>query len=414
MFAKGASSQFKSRALIIFVIGFVTMYFSGCFGTDIINVIQTPITEKLGCTATQAVLGWTIGGYSVIAIAFVFSTIIMKSGVRGFTTISFFIMAVGALLVGVGYNMNSVAVITIGGFLLKNFLQALQLSVFQVVARWFRQTRGFLLGLLGAAFALDNSTSSTGLTFLYNGLGFTGMMVVAAVILAVLGVLTFMFVRTAPEEIGLTVDGLADQGAAEEAPAPAAEFKSRWTLGSLLAVRESWCIMIGIGVFNLTLQAVISQFFNSLLEMGLDSATCMTYMVVFGLLGIAMSPVYGKLVDKLGAPRTGVVAAVLYCVSVAGFCFGIPVLGALGLAFFVASPILQPALTMYVFGGREYQAANRYLMIVVNIIAACGIPFMTIFKDVTGSFQMAYYVLLVLNVIVFLLMLMCRKTYAED
>ena len=57
MFAKGASVQFKTRALIILIISFVTMYFSGCFGTDIINVIQNPIMEKLGCTATQAVLG---------------------------------------------------------------------------------------------------------------------------------------------------------------------------------------------------------------------------------------------------------------------------------------------------------------------------------------------------------------------
>lgn len=52
MFAKGASVQFKTRALIILIISFVTMYFSGCFGTDIINVIQSPIMEKLGCTAT--------------------------------------------------------------------------------------------------------------------------------------------------------------------------------------------------------------------------------------------------------------------------------------------------------------------------------------------------------------------------
>ncbi|MCD8085222.1 MAG: hypothetical protein LUF28_02645, partial [Clostridiales bacterium] len=172
MFAKGASSQFKTRALILLVIGFVTMYFSGCFGTDIINVIQNPIMEKLGCTATQAVLGWTIGGYSVILLSFFFSTIIMKKGIREFATACFIIMAVGAVLVGVGYNIGGgagSALIIVGGFLLKNFLMGLQVSVFQMVALWFNQTRGFALGLMGAAFALDNATSSTGLSMLYNG-----------------------------------------------------------------------------------------------------------------------------------------------------------------------------------------------------------------------------------------------------
>lgn len=417
MFAKDASKQFKTRALIILIISFITMYCSGMFGTDIINVIQNPIMEKLGISATQSVLGWTVGGYTVIFIAFLFSTIIMKRGVRGFATISFIIMAGGALLVGLGYSIGSSLVITIGGFLLKNFLLALQLSVFQVVARWFLKTRGFVLGLMGAAFALDNSTSSSGLTLLYNGLGFNGMIFVAAGILVVLGMVFFLFVRTAPEELGLTVDGLdadASVQSVQEQPEENKGFVSKWTLGKLLKVKESWCIMIGIGVFNMTLTAVISQFFNSLMGMGVELGSCMTYMLIFGLLGIVMSPIYGKLVDKIGAPKTGVVAALLYLVAVAGFCFKIPVVAALGLTFFVGAPVLQPALTMHVFGGREYQSTNRYLSIIINIIGACGIPFMTIINDLTGSFTLAFYVLLALNALVLLMMLVCRKTYVEE
>ncbi|MCD8161071.1 MAG: MFS transporter [Clostridiales bacterium] len=404
--------------MILLVIGFVTMYFSGCFGTDIINVIQNPIMEKLGCTATQAVLGWTIGGYSVILLSFFFSTIIMKKGIREFATACFIIMAVGAVLVGVGYNIGGgagSALIIVGGFLLKNFLMGLQVSVFQMVALWFNQTRGFALGLMGAAFALDNATSSTGLSMLYNGLGFTSMMMVTAVILVALGVVTFLFVRTAPQEVGLTPDGLPVQAPADghEEQGPQ-EFQSKWTLGKLLKLKESWAIMIGMGVFSLTLAAVISQFFNSLMSMGLEMSTCSMYMLIFGLLGIVMSPIYGKMVDKLGAPKAGVVCAVLYLVSIAGFAFKIPVVAALGLTFFVGSPVIQPALTIHVFGGREYQSANRYLSIGVNLIAACGVPFMTIFFDATGSYQMAYYVLLALNAVVVLLMLTCNKSYADD
>ncbi|MCD8341752.1 MAG: MFS transporter [Clostridiales bacterium] len=418
MFAKEASSKFKRRAFIFLIIGFITMYFSGCFGTDIINVVQNPIMEKLGCTATQAVLGWTIGGYSVILLSFFFSTIIMKKGVREFATACFVIMAVGALLVGVGYNIGGgagSALIIVGGFLLKNFLMGLQVSVFQVVALWFNQTRGFVLGLMGAAFALDNATSSTGLSMLYNGLGFTNMMMVAAAILVALGIVTYLFVRTTPQELGLTPDGLPEQtpaGGQEEQGAQ--EFQSKWTLGKLLKLKESWAIMLGIGVFNLTLAAVISQFFNSLMSMGLELSTCSLFMLIFGILGIVMSPIYGKLVDVLSAPRAGVVCAILYLVSVAGFAFQIPIVAALGLTFFVGSPVIQPALTIHVFGGREYQAANRYLSIVINLIAACGIPFMTIFYDATGSYQMAYYVLLALNVAALVLMLTCNKTYGDD
>lgn len=438
MFAKSASPKFKAKATLLLLISFLTMYASAMMGSDIINVVQNPIMKELGCSATQAVFGWTIGGYTIIFIAFLFSTIIMKKGVRGFAGLSFFILALGAFLVGLGYSMKSVAIISLGGFLLKNFVQAIQLCVFQVVAGWFCETRGLVLGLMGAAFALDSSTASSGMTLLYSSVGFTGMMMILAVILLALGAVTFLFVRTRPQECGLTVDGLPKENAKTQEKAEEAEkaeiqardggnaakaqardgsnaaHQSRWTLGKLIRIKESWCIMIGIGIFNMTLTAVVTQFFNSLMGMGLKMGTCMTYMVIFGLLGIVTAPIFGKLVDSIGAHMTGVLLALLFVLTVCGFAFHISLLAAAGLAFFVGTPILQPALTMSIFGGAEYQATTRYFSIVINLIAACGIPFMTIFLDLTGSHQMAYYVLLVMNVIALLLMAICNKTYVEE
>lgn len=438
MFAKSASPKFKAKATLLLLISFLTMYASAMMGSDIINVVQNPIMKELGCSATQAVFGWTIGGYTIIFIAFLFSTIIMKKGVRGFTGLSFLILALGAFLVGLGYSMKSVAIISLGGFLLKNFVQAIQLCVFQVVAGWFCETRGLVLGLMGAAFALDSSTASSGMTLLYSSVGFTGMMMILTVILLALGAVTFLFVRTRPQECGLTVDGLPEKNAETQEKAEEAEkaeiqardggnaakaqardgsnaaHQSRWTLGKLIRIKESWCIMIGIGIFNMTLTAVVTQFFNSLMGMGLKMGTCMTYMVIFGLLGIVTAPIFGKLVDSIGAHMTGEILALLFVLTVCGFAFHIPLLAAAGLAFFVGTPILQPALTMSIFGGAEYQATTRYFSIVINLIAACEIPFMTIFLDLTGSHQMAYYVLLVMNVIALLLMAICNKTYVEE
>lgn len=416
MFAKSASPKFKAKATLLLLISFLTMYASAMMGSDIINVVQNPIMKELGCSATQAVFGWTIGGYTIIFIAFLFSTIIMKKGVRGFTGLSFLILALGAFLVGLGYSMKSVAIISLGGFLLKNFVQAIQLCVFQVVAGWFCETRGLVLGLMGAAFALDSSTASSGMTLLYSSVGFTGMMMILTVILLALGAVTFLFVRTRPQECGLTVDGLPEKNAEtqEKMERTDAVHQSRWTLGKLIRIKESWCIMIGIGIFNMTLTAVVTQFFNSLMGMGLKMGTCMTYMVIFGLLGIVTAPIFGKLVDSIGAHMTGVILALLFVLTVCGFAFHIPLLAAAGLAFFVGTPILQPALTMSIFGGAEYQATTRYFSIVINLIAACGIPFMTIFLDLTGSHQMAYYVLLVMNVIALLLMAICNRTYVEE
>lgn len=148
MFVKGASSKYKIKAIILIVIGFVTMYCTGMFGSDIINVIQNPIMEHLGCSATSAVLGWSIAGYTLLVATYFFSTIIMKWGPHKFATLCLVIMAAGAALVGVGYSMKSVIIIAIGGILLRNFAVALQTCTFQVVAGWFNKTRGFVFGIL--------------------------------------------------------------------------------------------------------------------------------------------------------------------------------------------------------------------------------------------------------------------------
>lgn len=92
------------------------MYCTGMFGTDIINVIQNPIMEKLGCSATSAVMGWSIAGYTGACGNLFFSTIVMKWGPRKFATLCLMIMVAGAACVGVGYNLNSVLLLQLGEF----------------------------------------------------------------------------------------------------------------------------------------------------------------------------------------------------------------------------------------------------------------------------------------------------------
>ena len=52
--------------------------------------------------------------------------------------------------------------------------------------------------------------------------------------------------------------------------------------------------------------------------------------------------------------------------------------------------------------------------VIANLIGACAIPFMTVLYDATGGYALAYNILLVMNIVAFVLMLVCRKTYAED
>lgn len=101
-------------------------------------------------------------------------------------------------------------------------------------------------------FALDNSTSSTGLTMLYNNLGFGGMIAVATGVMVAIGLVTLIFLRNTPEECGLTVDGIESEEthAETENATEVSKAPSRWTLKRFLTTKESWYLGITIGVFS--------------------------------------------------------------------------------------------------------------------------------------------------------------------
>lgn len=119
------------------------------------------------------------------------------------------------------------------------------------------------------------------------------MITAGAALMFVIGIATYLFVRNTPEEYGLTMDGVENKKIKQE-ESEAEEFKSKWTLGKLLSKKETWCIALTIGVLTMTLTCVVTQFFNSLMSMGVEAGNCMKYMVIFGMLGIVMSPIYGK------------------------------------------------------------------------------------------------------------------------
>lgn len=100
MFEKHASSAFKKHAIGIIILGCLAMYFSCCLTTDALNVIQPAFVEKFGWSYSDISTPFTIGGYILIGLAFVYSTILMKNGTRIFGTVSFGAMALGTMIIG--------------------------------------------------------------------------------------------------------------------------------------------------------------------------------------------------------------------------------------------------------------------------------------------------------------------------
>ena len=419
MFEKEASPKFRSRTLWIIITGFLAMYLTSAISQDCINVIQPVFMEKFRMNSTQVTMPVTIGAYVVIIAAFFYSTIIMKKGVRIFGVICSIILAVSTALVGLAYNLEGTAAVvlmSIGLFLSRAFVMAVQLCVMQVCANWFMTTRGRVMGIIMAGCALDNATAQTIAKKMAAAIGFGATYYVIAALLLVMAVLIYLFFVTTPEEAGLTPDGI-ERPEKELEKLEEGEYHTKWTLKKLLSIPESWILMIGFGIYSMVITCSIAVFSIRMDEVGISPALYGVLLLVAGVCGILAGPIYGIIIDKLGAPKAGAILGICDMLMMVGLAMANarriwPVyLAAFGVAMMAGTPAVQPALTIHVFGPKEYQAANRYLNIVINLISACALLYMSVIHDMTGSYTLAYVIMTVLCAVSAVAMMGIKNTH---
>lgn len=419
MFEKEASPKFRSRTLWIIITGFISMYLTSAISQDCINVIQPAFMEKFGMNSTQVTMPVTIGAYVVIIAAFFYSTIIMKKGVRMFGVVCSVILAVSTALVGLAYNVDgtvAVVLMAVGLFFSRAFVMAVQLCVMQVCANWFMTTRGRVMGIIMAGCAVDNATAQTVSKKMAAAIGFGATYYVIAGLLLVMAVLIYLFFVTTPEEAGFTPDGIV-RPEKEMEQLEEGEYHTKWTLKKLFSLPESWTIMIGFGIYSMAITCSIAVFSIRMDEVGISPALYGVLLLAAGVCGILAGPIYGVIIDKLGAPKAGAVLGICDMLMMVGLAMANaqrvwPVyLAAFGVAMMAGTPAVQPALTIHVFGPKEYQAANRYLSIVVNLISACALLYMSVIHDITGSYTMAYIVMTMLCAISAVAMMAIKNTH---
>ncbi len=411
MFEKNASQSFKRHAWGIIILGCLAMYFSCCLSTDALNVLQ-PVFTELGWSYSQLSLPITIGGYILVAGSFILSTIIIKKGTRAFGVCSFAAMAIGTILVALAYASDSYAIYFVGGLLSKFGCVATQMFIFQLCAEWFEKTRGRILGIITMAAPLNSATSTTLLTLAKDNFGFIGAYMIMAAVLVISTIMAIFFSQTRPSEMGMTPDGVEGTGVTVTDDKKEAVL----TMKQILSYGATWKITIAFGVFNGTIGAIMAFFITRMTEVNVDISIALTILSVASLLGIPLSYLYGWIDDKFGTIKACTVLGVMYVVLCACLYFAtsesmiLVVLAAIGMASMTGGcPNLHPSSIMYVFGANEYQNANRYIGIGINLISTFGVQLMSTCIDTTGTLNTGYIVFGILTFVSTILIATTKK-----
>lgn len=387
------NAAFAKKVLPLLILGVFMMYFYSGLQNDHLNVL-TPYYSQFGWSANAITAPVTVAGFVVIVATLVIGTLFMKFGVVKVVVPSTIVLGLGC--VGLAFAGQNYAIYSVSLFLVRLLVVPLQMGGFMLCTNWFITGRGRSLGWITIGSPLCTATLIAGLTAgVASSLGFKGTYTIVGGVVILLAVLIGLTIKNAPEECGLNPDG------ADKASAVAADETKSMTLKEVLANKNSWLLIISYGLLQFCIVGIMAFYVPRLQMTGTEPKLFFFWLSVAAILGIPISYFLGWIDDKFGTVIASLVLCATYVMSLCGLLFmpanSVPMLimTAIGIAGITGGmPTLHPSITAYVYGRKNYQAANRWVMTIQAVIMAFAITFMATILDKTHGLNLAYQIML--------------------
>ena len=392
---------------VILAVGFLTIV-GGYVCRNTFSVFYPAIVDEFG---------WTRGNTAII-----FSINILVYGLTapfaGALADRFrprYVLAAGAILMGIGMASCSFATEPWQFYLLYGVVAATGLSVAgwapvaTLIANWFVRRRALAFGILGAGFGLSLIAAYLA-QYVITEFGWRAAYVVIGLFIALLvAPICILFVRRTPADKGLFPEGMTPEEYAAEMTRTseyraASEWRSKdWTIGAAMRTRQFWLLftiwLVSMGIVE---QISISHHVYFYLDAGYAPLTAATYFSIFGIC-FAAGNLMGAISDRIGRERFFIPV----CLMCAGFVslyllmkdtstpWLPPIIAAgFGLTFGSLCCVLNATLAD-LFQGKHY---GRIAGSMIVGFAAGGTisPWMAgHLHDITGSYSITYAVLVV-------------------
>lgn len=402
------------RALPIWILGVLLMYFYSGLQNDHINVL-TPYFQNMGWSTLTITNPVTIAAIVVIPATVLVGTLMILYTVTRVLIVGLVLLA--ASCVGLALCGSNVVAYSIFLFLIRLLVLVLQMGAYMLCTNWFVQLRGRSLGIITIGCPLFTATGIATLSWAVNNHGFTMAYIGVGVVVLLVAVLTALFIKSSPEEVGLYPDGAdcelaSSTGEVQKIP-----------LSEVLRNPGSWWLIISFGILQFCIVAMMAFYVPRLAWTGTEPAVYFSWLAAAAIMGMPISFILGVIDDKFGTVIASLVLSATFLVALFALLLMAPgkdnvpliITAAIGLAGVTGgTPNLHPSITTYVWGRDKYQAANRWIMAIQAIMMAGALPFMSAIMDANqGNLDLAYKIMvgLVIVAIIFLVIIGRKPDY---
>ncbi len=418
------NKKFAQYSMIFMFLGVFYMFFYSGLQNDHLNILTPYLQQNYGWDDLKITNPATVGATVSIVFYLIIGGAFTKYGVKKILLPSMALLGLGTIgisMAGENYTMYFISLL-----LVRLMVVPLQMGGFMLAANWFIKYRGRVMGVITAGSPLFSIVGIGFLTSLATrfGLQYAYTLIGGAVL--VLAVVTAFGIKDTPEEAGLFPDGSLTPPRSEAAGAD-----NSISVSQLLSESRAWKLIISYGILQFVIMAMMSYMAVRYISLStpedvpnLFVSKALVWLSIGAAAGIPMSYVLGWIDDKLGSIKASLVLNILFFFAVVPLAI-MPVGGnttlmaiwAFGVACMTGGvPTMHPCVTSYVYGRKDYMAANKWIMTIQAIPMAFALTFMGAFNQ-AGKLTEAYYVLIGLLVVSFVTIITMRNipdANAED
>ncbi|MFP4474483.1 MAG: MFS transporter [Desulfatibacillaceae bacterium] len=393
----------------------------------VFNVFMDPLCDARGWTREQINLGLAVGGIVGLFSQLIHGTVVMRTGPRVYMGLGAVISGFTFMAMGRVTDIYAFSALYVLLFFSNGAFSGIVAS--SAVNSWFVKKRGRALGIATMGISLAGMVLPPVARALNDSLGLEQAFFWLGVMLLATAPLSWIVIRNQPEEYGLYPDGL-DEPPEEEHEIPLGGLMANpaavsskapvaWPVAKLVKSSAFWMVGFSFAMAMAGVVGVMSQMTPRFMDLGFDKNTAVGLLAAAALCGAAGKFCWGALCDVFEARR---VACVMMVVNAAGIAIGL-FAGSLGLPGAVAFALVYgfgmggvlatlPVLVADMFGRLAFTSVLRFMALFL-ILQNAGFYIMGKSTALTGSYDTAYAVFLVLNAVGAVMVALARRPMPE-
>ena len=407
------NSRFGKWGWSMIIYTMLLYYFWSGLCVDGLNLYPNVFAATHGWDSNMLLGFATPAGIVGVVGGILFGRLCIKTGVRKLC--SWALIVTGVLYAIFGYVMTPVMYfIVLTAFTFVSMAFGL-IGTATLMGNWFPRKKGIALGWATMGAPLCSATFPAILGVLYGmpGGGIATGSLIVGIVVVVLGIVSFFWIKEYPEEVGAYPDNIKDDGKQLAAQLDAMKsYKSPFTIGRLLRDKDMWLISVGFGMLWMVTVGIVSQFIPRMQSVGYDQGTATMMLTIAAIIGLVGSYFWGWLDQKIGTKAASCVYALCYIVALLLLIFAqievLTYIGILFVGFGIGGLLnLMASLVSAVYGRYDFMAANSLVSPIASLIQKAAFVVLAVGLTAShGDYTLPYAIFIGVDVVGMILLLL--------